>query len=91
MTDDLRPRSHLGPVITTAIAVAGAVWGATTWLNKRADVDDVKKLTNDSFLHRLELETMKGEMKALNIRAERVEKGIDALKEKLEVNDRRRR
>jgi hypothetical protein len=68
--------------------VGGAVWGATTWLHNRAGVEDVKTITNNSFQQRLDLEVIKGEMKAFNIRLERIEKATDAQKSD---NDTRRR
>lgn len=85
---DLRPRSHVGTLIATAIAVGSAVWGATQWLGTRAGADDVKKLTHDSFQHRLELETMKGEVKAINIR---LDEGFRSLNAKLDRDERKRR
>lgn len=80
MTDDLRPKSHLGTVLGTAVAVASAVWGATTWLNSRADKPAVEKIANDSFQNRLDMEVFKGELKAINIRLERIEKATDTPK-----------
>ncbi len=88
MTDDLKPRSHIGAVIGTAIAVGSAVWGATSWLNSRADKPAVEKIANDSFQNRLDMEVFKGELKAINIRLERIEKATDAQKSD---NDNRRR
>lgn len=91
MTYDLKPRSHVGPVIATAIAALSAAWGASSWLNNRADKPAVEKLANESFQHRLDLETIKGDMKAFNIRLERLERGVDILIQKSEANDNRRR
>lgn len=92
MTDDLKPKAApVMSMIAAAIVVATAVWAGTTFLQTRADKGAVEKLAADSFLHRLELETMKGEMKTLNIRAERTEKGIDAINAKLDRKERRER
>ena len=88
MTEDLRPKSHLVAVLTTAITVGGGVWGATTWLQSRAGTEDIKTLTNNSFQQRLDLEVIKGEMKAFNIRLERIEKVTDSQKQ---TDDNRRR
>lgn len=90
MTDDLRPKSHLLAIIGTAVAVGSAVWGSTTWLNGRADKPAVEKLANESFQQRLDAEVFKGELKAMNIRLERIEKGFDSLNEKLDEPRRRR-
>lgn len=78
MTDDLKPRSHIGAVIGTAIAVGSAVWGATSWLNSRADKPAVEKIANDSFQNRLDMEVVKGEIKAINIRIEEGFKAVGA-------------
>lgn len=91
MTDDLKPHSRIPALLGTAITVAAAVWGATTWLQGRADKSSVEKLANDSFQQRLDAEIYKGEMKAFNIRLERIEKGMDTLIQKSEANERRRR
>lgn len=92
MSDDLKPKAApIMSIIATGIAVATAVWAGTTFLQTRADKGAVDKLAADSFLHRLELETVKGELKALNIRAERTEKGVDELNRKMDRKERRER
>ena len=91
MTDDLRPKSHLGAIIITALTVGGSVWAASEWLHNRASSDDVKTITNNSFQQRLDLEVIKGEMKAFNIRLERIEKATDAAQEKPDDGHKRRR
>ncbi len=73
MNDELRPKSHLGSIIATAITVGTAVWGSSEWLHNRASTEDVKALTNNSFQQRLDAEVFKGELKAINIRLERIE------------------
>jgi hypothetical protein len=90
MTDDLRPKSHLIAVLTTAVTVGGGVWGGTQWLNNRASTDDVKALTNNSFQQRLDMEVFKGELRAINIRLERIEKATDTQKQDANENRRRR-
>jgi hypothetical protein len=94
MTDDeisrlLKPRTHWGAIIGTAIAVGGAVWGGSAWLHSRAGTDDVKALTNNSFQQRLDMEVFKGELKAINIRLERIEKATDAQQRSEERRERR--
>lgn len=81
MTDDLRPKSHLGTIVTTAIAVGSAVWAGTTWLQGRADKPAVEQLANGLFQQRLDAEVFKGELKTINIRLERIEKATDARQE----------
>lgn len=93
MTDDeiarlVRPKSHWGAVVTVAIAVAGAVWGGTEFLHSRASSDDTKNLQTDVFKVRLDQETMKGEMKAINVR---LDEGFKSLGAKLDANDSKRR
>jgi len=90
MTDELRPKSHLGAIIITALTVGGSVWAASEWLHNRASSDDVKTITNNSFQQRLDLEVIKGEMKAFNIRLERIEKATDAAQDKPDDHKRRR-
>ena len=90
MTDDLRPKSHLGAIIITALTVGGSVWAASEWLHNRASSDDVKTITNNSFQQRLDLEVIKGEMKAFNIRLERIEKATDTPQDKPDDHKRRR-
>jgi hypothetical protein len=85
MTDDeirhfLKPRTHWGAIIGTAIAVGGAAWGGSAWLHSRAGTDDVKVLTNNSFQQRLDMESLKGDLKAIYIRLERIERATDAQK-----------
>ncbi len=91
MTDDLRPKSHLGAIIITALTVGGSVWAASEWLHNRASSDDVRVITNNSFQQRLDLEVIKGEMKAFNIRLERIEKVTDATQDKPANEPHRRR
>lgn len=93
MTDDeikafLRPKSHLGAILGTALAVAGAVWGATTWLHSRASSEDTKALQKDVFNVRLDQETMKGDVRAINVR---LDEGFKSLGAKLDANDPKRR
>lgn len=89
--EDLKPRSHLLSIIGTAIAVGTTVWGASAWLNNRAEKSSVEKVVNDSFSLRLDVETIKGDIKASNIRSERMEKGIDELNKKMDRRERRER
>lgn len=90
MSDDLKPHSRIPALLGTAITVATAVWGASAWLNGRADKPAVEKLANESFQQRLDAEVMKGEMKAFNIRLERIEKGMETLIQQSNENRRRR-
>ena len=91
VSDDLRPKSHGHTVIMTAIAVAGAVWGATTWLGNRADKDDVKALSNNSFQQRLDMETVKGDVKALYIQVSEFRSEMKSISKKLDDDHARRR
>jgi hypothetical protein len=91
LTDDLRPKSHLPAILTTAIAVGGAVWGGSAWLHSRAEKTDVTTLTNNTFLIRLEMEGMKGEQKASNIRLERLEKMAETQQRQEDRRERRGR
>lgn len=92
MTDEelrrfLKPRTHWGAIITTAIAVAGAVWGATQYLGdipKRPEFQEVRK---DVTSLRLDQETMKGDVKAINVR---LEEGFKSINQKLDDAKRRR-
>lgn len=87
MTDDLKPRSHhWQSLIATAVAAGGVVWGATSWLHNRADVNDVKALTNNSFQQRLDFEVFKGKVETVNIRLENLEKAINLGKGIEEIN-----
>lgn len=93
MTDDdikryLKPRTHWGAIVTTALAVAGAVWGATQYLGdipKRPEFNETAKNVTQL---RLDQETMKGDVKAINVR---LDEGFKALGAKLDANDSRRR
>lgn len=78
MSDELRPKSNLVTILTTAVTVGAAVWGGSQWLHNRASTEDVKSLANNSFQQRLDTEVIKGELKAFNIRLERIEKATDA-------------
>ena len=95
MTDDqiknlLKPKTHWGAVVTVAIAVAGAVWGGTEWLHSRASAEDTKTLQSDVFKVRLDQETAKGDIKAINVR---LDEGFKTMNTKLDElsNQRRRR
>lgn len=93
MTDDelrqyLKPKTHWGALIGTGIAVAGAVWAGTEYLHSRASSDDTKTLQTDVFKVRLDQETIKGDVKAINIR---VEEGFKQMNQKLDANEPRRR
>lgn len=93
MTEDelrtyLKPKSHWGAIVTTAIAVAGAVWGVTQYLGdipKRPEFDEVRR---DVTHLRLDSETTKGDIKAINVR---LEEGFKAMGAKLDSNDQKRR
>ncbi len=81
MTDDelrayLKPRGHWKEAIALLIAVAGSVWAGTQWLHSRADEGEVREMRKDSFQTRLDMETMKGDMKAMNIR---IDQGFNEL------------
>ena len=94
MSDDLKPRSHVFSLIGTAIAVGTTVWGASAWLNNRADKAAVEKIVNDSFMQRLDMETMKGEMKSIHIQLDlkgQIEKGFDSVNARLDRKERRER
>lgn len=94
MTDDelrrfLKPKTHWGAVVGTAILVAGAVWGGTEYLHSRASSDDTKALQSDVFKVRLDQETVKGDIKAINVR---LDEGFKSMGAKLDAqNDKRRR
>jgi hypothetical protein len=82
MTDEelkrfLKPKTHWGAVVTVAIAVAGAVWGGTEYLHSRASSDDTKALQSDVFKVRLDQETLKGDVKAIGVRLESIDKKLD--------------
>lgn len=93
MTDDeikrfLRPRTHWGAIVTTAIAVAGAVWGVTQYLGdipKRPEFNETAKNVTQL---RLDQETVKGDIKAINVR---LDEGFKSLGAKLDANDSKRR
>ena len=93
MTDDelrnyLKPKHHWGTTITLAIGIGAAVWAVTSWLNSRADNTDVKALRNDTFQQRLDLETVKGDVKAINVR---IDQGFKNTSDKLdEIGNRQR-
>ncbi len=83
----LKPKTHWGAIVTTALAVAAAVWGATQYLGdipKRPEFNEVRV---DSTHMRLDLETVKGDMKAMNIR---IEEGFKGLNGKVDSLDGRR-
>jgi len=95
VTDDeikhlLRPKSHWGALIGTAIAVAGAVWAGTSWLHSRASADEAKALQTDVFKVRLDQETVKGDIKTINVR---LDEGFKTMNTKLDElsNQKRRR
>jgi hypothetical protein len=94
VTDDelkrfLKPKTHWGAVVGTAIVVAGAVWSGTTWLHTRASADDTKALQSDVFKVRLDQETVKGDVKAINVR---LDEGFRAVNQKLDaINEPKRR
>jgi hypothetical protein len=72
VTDDelrkyLKPKTHWGAVVTVAISVAGAVWGGTEYLHSRASEDETKSLQSDVFKVRLDMETVKGDQRAIKV------------------------
>lgn len=85
-----KPKSHWGAVVTVAIAVAGAVWGGTEYLHSRASNEDTKALQTDVFKVRLDQETAKGDIKAINVR---LDEGFKTMNTKLDElsNQKRRR
>lgn len=91
MTDDLRPRSHWQTLIATAITVGTSVWGGSQWLHNRASADDVKTLTNNSFQQRLDLEAVKGDVKAIYIQMSELRSEVKSVNKKLDDEPRRRR
>ena len=94
MTDDdlkryLKPKTHWGAIVTTAIAVGTTIWGITQYLGdipKRPEFNEVS--TNVTRL-RLDQETVKGDVKAINVR---LEEGFKSLNQKFDSqNDPKRR
>jgi len=86
--DLIKPRTHWGAIIGTSIVVAGAIWGGTEFLHSRASSDDTKALQSDVFKVRLDQETVKGDVKAINIR---LDEGFKSMNTKLDsLNGKRR-
>lgn len=93
MTDEdlknyLKPRTHYGAIVTTALAVAGAVWGVTQYLGdipKRPEFNETAKNVTQL---RLDQETMKGDVRAINIR---LDEGFKSINQKLDDSNKRRR
>lgn len=86
MTDDevrryLKPKQHWGALIASVILVGGTVWGVTEYLHSRASNDDTKALQSDVFKVRLDQETLKGDVKAIGVRLESIDKKLDAANE----------
>lgn len=82
MTDEelrrfLKPKQHWGAVITVAILVAGTVWAGTEFLHSRASNDDTKKLQNDVFEVKLNVAVQAGDIKAIGVRLESIDKKLD--------------
>lgn len=94
MTDDelksyLKPKTHWGAIVTTAIAVAGAVWGVTQYLGDIPKRPEFNEVRTDVTKLRLDQEVMKGDVKAINVR---IEEGFRAVNTKLDSqNDNKRR
>lgn len=84
----LKPRTHYGAMVTVALAVAGAVWGVTQYLGdipKRPEFNETAKNVTQL---RLDQETMKGDVKAINIR---IDEGFKSMSGKLdEIGSRQR-
>jgi hypothetical protein len=92
VTDDeirrmLKPKTHWGAIVTTAIAVAGAVWGVTQYLGDIPKRPEFQEVRTDVTRLRLDQETMKGDVKAINVR---LEEGFKSMGQKLDEPKRRR-
>lgn len=95
MTDDeikafLKPRTHWGALITTALAVAGAVWGATQYLGDLAKRSEVSAIRDEAIRLRLDMATMSGRTERVELSQQRTEKAIERIEGKLDDPKRRR-
>ena len=95
MTDEqirdlIKPRTHWGAILGTAIAVASAVWAATSWLQNRADKSAVDRVNDDLIRVRIELPTMNGKIERVEQSQNRMEKALERVEAKLETPRRRR-
>lgn len=94
MTDDeiksfLKPRTHWGAVITTALAVAASVWGATQYLSDLAKRSEVGAIREEQIRMRLDMSTMSGRTERVELSQQRTEKAIERIEGKLDEKRRR--
>ncbi len=90
MTEDLRPKSHLGAILATAISVAGAAWGASSWLQGRADKPAVERVSDEQVRMRIDQTVMTGKIERVEQSQQRLEKAVERVELKLDPPRRRR-
>lgn len=95
MTDDelrkyLRKENPFLRYVGVALAVGGSVWAASEWLHSRSSTQDVTRVQNNVFQIRLDQETMKGDLKALQLQI-RVDEKLSRIDGKLDDLGKQRR
>jgi len=87
---ELKPRTNWGAIITTALAVAGAVWAATQYLGSTVKREELKPLQDDSFRVRIDITTINGRVERMEQSQQRVEKAVERVEGKLDDRPGRR-
>jgi len=77
-------------LIATAIAAGSAVWGATTFLQSRADKGSVDKVSDEQVRIRIDQTVMSGKMERVEQSQERLERAVEKIGSKLDEPRRRR-
>lgn len=90
MSDDLRPRHDWKAIIGTVALCAGIAWGIAKWAARAPTREEFEHARNDVVQVRLDVETIKGDVKAINVR---LDEGFRSVNTKLDsaIDSKRRR
>lgn len=94
MTDDelkayLKPRSHWGAIVTTAIAIGTTVWGITQYLGDIPKRPEFNEVRSDGTHMRLDMEVLKGDVKAVKVQLDEGFKNMNGKLDELGKQKRR--
>jgi len=74
---DLRTRHDWKAIIGTVAAAGAIAWAVVKWAATTPTRDEFEHVRNDVFNIRLDQETVKGEVKAINVRVEEGFRGVN--------------
>lgn len=87
----LKPRHDWKAIIGFALTAGASVWGATQWLNTRADQSLVERVRDEQVRLRIEQTIANGKIEAQSQSSARLEEGLKEVKAMLADVPKRRR